>query len=96
MLQRSDAVLLVLDARAGVLPGDHAVVAWLRSHHAARLLLVANKAERGGGGEAPGANDCACSRRDASPGKFRDGAVCYMFQSCWSRRICISKHASSA
>ena len=68
MLQRSDAVLLVLDARAGVLPGDHAVVAWLRSHHAARLLLVANKAERRGGSEAPGDFDFACSTEDASQG----------------------------
>ncbi|KAK9835183.1 hypothetical protein WJX81_004077 [Elliptochloris bilobata] len=53
VLQRSDAVLLVLDARAGVLPSDHGVVAWLRAHNPARLLLVANKAEGRGRNEAP-------------------------------------------
>ena len=54
VLQRSHVVLLVLDARAGVLPSDHGVVAWLRAHNPQRLLLVANKAEGRGRSEAPG------------------------------------------
>ena len=61
VLQRSHAVLLVLDARAGVLPSDHGVVAWLRAHNPERVLLVANKAEGRGRSEAPGAPSSVCA-----------------------------------
>lgn len=56
VLQRSDAVLFVLDARSGVLPGDHTLAAWLRAHNPARVLLVGNKAEGRGAAGALGAS----------------------------------------
>ena len=70
VLQRSDVVLLVLDARAGVLPSDHGVVAWLRAHNPERMLLVANKAEGRGRNEAPGAPAaCVALRPQHAPGQ---------------------------
>ena len=67
VLQRSHVVLLVLDARAGVLPSDHGVVAWLRGHNPQRVLLVANKAEGRGRSEAPGAPGSVCTSMCAWP-----------------------------
>jgi predicted GTPase len=40
--------LLLVDARAGIVPADHALVAWLRTCCSVPLLLAANKAERRG------------------------------------------------
>jgi GTP-binding protein len=47
-VEEADAVLLLLDARAGVLPADLGFVEWLRKSRAP-VLLVANKCEGAGG-----------------------------------------------
>lgn len=67
VLQRSDAVLFVLDARSGVLPGDHTLAAWLRAHNPARVLLVGNKAEGRGAAGALGASRLLPAVRGALP-----------------------------
>eukprot|EP00884_Botryococcus_braunii_P010451 jgi/Botrbrau1/19407/Bobra.0338s0034.1 len=48
VLKQSDIALLLLDSRAGILPGDQDLGAWLRSHTRAPVVLVANKAESRG------------------------------------------------
>ena len=50
-LRAADLVLFVVDARAGLTPGDRAFAAWLR-RSSLPVLLVANKAEGRGGAAA--------------------------------------------
>ncbi|WIA32751.1 hypothetical protein OEZ86_005936 [Tetradesmus obliquus] len=49
VLQHSHGVLMLLDARQGLVPSDEELLGWLRRHCRAPLLLLANKADTAAG-----------------------------------------------
>mmetsp|Transcript_10873 Transcript_10873/g.25831 ORF Transcript_10873/g.25831 Transcript_10873/m.25831 type:complete len:559 (+) Transcript_10873:170-1846(+) len=46
MMRRSDLILLLLDARDGVIPADREVASWMRAQMRPRVIVVVNKCER--------------------------------------------------